>query len=161
ASIPGSETQKKNLYSCVSCHSLQRIVRSTHDTAEFMAVLQRMAGYAPGASPIHPQRRTVAPGAQRNPERYRKRAEFLASGNLWLGLMLQGAIAKFDRETRTIQTFPLPAELNQATAQNAMVMPIQAHLDGKVWFNNVGIPGVHRLDLASGKLETWQPYKDM
>jgi streptogramin lyase len=82
-------------------------------------------------------------------------------GNLWLGMMLQGAIVKFDRKTRQIATYKLPPALDKPTSQQAMVMPIQAHLDGKVWLNDVGIPGVHRLDLASGAFETWMPYKDL
>ena len=31
------------------------------------------------------------------------------------------------------------------------------HVDGKVWTQNNGFAGVHRLDLATGKIETWEP----
>jgi hypothetical protein len=31
-SIPGSDDDKLNLINCVSCHTVERIVRSTHDT---------------------------------------------------------------------------------------------------------------------------------
>jgi streptogramin lyase len=40
-------------------------------------------------------------------------------------------------------------------------MPNSSDVDGKVWMNSVGIPGVHRLDLASMKFETFAPYKDL
>jgi streptogramin lyase len=32
-------------------------------------------------------------------------------------------------------------------------------VDGKVWAQNNGFAGVHRVDLATGKWETWEPYK--
>ena len=41
-----------------------------------------------------------------------------------------------------------------------MVSPQSSHIDGKVWTQNNGFAGVHRLDIASGKLETWEPFKD-
>jgi virginiamycin B lyase len=33
-------------------------------------------------------------------------------------------------------------------------------VDGKVWSQNNGFAGVHRLDIATGKIETWEPFKD-
>src|SRR5947209_4040919 len=44
-SIPGTEDQKAQLLNCTSCHTLERIVRSTHDSDEFTQVITRMAGY--------------------------------------------------------------------------------------------------------------------
>jgi hypothetical protein len=55
-SMPGSDQQKKFLLSCNSCHSYSPIVNSTHDGAKFLQVLERMAGYYPGSTPLHPQR---------------------------------------------------------------------------------------------------------
>jgi streptogramin lyase len=83
------------------------------------------------------------------------------SGNLWIGMMLQGGIAKFDPKAEKFQTMGLPADLNNNAAQQAMVMPSQSDVDGKVWMNNVGIRGVHRVTLASGTFETFEPYKTM
>jgi streptogramin lyase len=80
-------------------------------------------------------------------------------GNIWQGMMLQGAIVKFDPRTEKFQTFPLPPNINSNVAQQAMVMPARFSVDGKVWMNNVGIRGIHRLDLASGKFETFLPYQ--
>jgi virginiamycin B lyase len=50
ASMPGTDSEKRILLGCNSCHTLQRIVRSTHDAAEFLQVFKRMAGYYPGSS---------------------------------------------------------------------------------------------------------------
>src|SRR5262249_334188 len=56
ASMPGTESQKKFLLSCNSCHALDRVVKSTHDADDFMQVFQRMSGYYPGSTPLQPQR---------------------------------------------------------------------------------------------------------
>jgi streptogramin lyase len=40
-----------------------------------------------------------------------------------------------------------------------MVSPQASHVDGKLWTQNNGFAGVHRLDLASGKIETFEPFK--
>jgi len=81
-------------------------------------------------------------------------------GNLWLGNMYQAQIVKFDRKTQKFTTWPLPPEQNIDAAQVNMVSPQYAHVDGKVWTQNNGFAGVHRLDIATGKIETWEPFKN-
>src|ERR1700730_7374667 len=56
-SMPGTPQQKDALLNCTSCHTLQRIVRSTHNTAEFVQVMQRMTTYANQSLPVRPQKR--------------------------------------------------------------------------------------------------------
>jgi streptogramin lyase len=80
-------------------------------------------------------------------------------GNLWLGNMYQATIVKFDRKTEKFQFWPLQGEQNIDAAQINMVSPQSAHVDGKVWSQNNGFAGVHRLDIATGKIETWEPFK--
>ena len=82
------------------------------------------------------------------------------AGNLWLGNMYQATIVKFDRKTEKFQFWPLPPEQNIDAAQVNMVSPQGSHVDGKVWAQNNGFAGVHRLDIATGKIETWEPFKD-
>src|SRR5262249_50408135 len=55
-SIPGTEEQKSFLLNCVGCHTLERIVRSSHDADSWTKVIQRMMGYAAVSQPIKPQR---------------------------------------------------------------------------------------------------------
>ena len=81
-------------------------------------------------------------------------------GNLWLGNMYQATILKFDRKTQKFTQWKLPPEQNIDAAQVNMVSPQSSHVDGKVWTQNNGFAGIHRLDLKSGKIETWQPFKD-
>ncbi|HET7765736.1 MAG TPA: carboxypeptidase regulatory-like domain-containing protein [Burkholderiales bacterium] len=80
-------------------------------------------------------------------------------GKLWMGNMYQATIVRFDPKTGRFTAWPLPKEQNIDAAQVNMVSPQAAHVDGKVWTQNNGFAGVHRLDLASGKIETWQPFK--
>src|ERR1700687_2486239 len=55
-SAPGPDNLKTNMGPCVSCHTLQRVFASTHDAEEFKQIFKRMGGYAPGSTPIHPQK---------------------------------------------------------------------------------------------------------
>jgi streptogramin lyase len=80
-------------------------------------------------------------------------------GNLWLGNMYQATITKFDRKTETFKFWSLPPDRNIDAAQVNMVSPQSSHVDGKVWTQNNGFAGVHRLDLATGAIETWEPFK--
>jgi streptogramin lyase len=254
-SFPGDRSQKIFMDRCTSCHTYERIAKSTYNADEFIKVLQRMATYAPGTTPLEPHKRKETRGLM-DPERLRPRAEFLASinvsqgeqwdyplktlprlkgrstkvvfteydlprptamphdvildgegmawytdfghqylgkldpktgkvteytvptlkadyppgmldieidkkGDLWIGMMLQAGIAKFDRKAETFTVYPLPQDINNSASQQAMVMPLSSDVDGKVWMNSVGIPGVHRLELATMKFETFAPFKNM
>ena len=84
ASFPGTDRQKKALLNCISCHDLDRIVRShPRRRASSSQIFDRMVGYYPGSTPEHPQRlignarRTLGQGPG-----MRAIAEYLASVNL-------------------------------------------------------------------------------
>jgi len=258
-SVPGTPQQKATFFNCVSCHSVERIVKSQHDPDSFMQVLPRMGSYANQSTPLHPQRRVAERlleerGDQRQAAN-RQRAEWLASvnlsegtaweyalktfprptgrstrvviteydlprqtiephdvivdkngtawysnfgeqtfgkldpktgkvteypvdelkkgwptgmlglrpdkdGNMWLGMMYQGAMAKFDPKTEKFAYFSLPPDMNKDMTQVNMVRAESSHMDGKVWSQNNGFAAVHRLDLASGNIETFMPFKD-
>ena len=81
------------------------------------------------------------------------------AGNWWLGNMYQAAIVKFDPKTEQFTAWPMPPEYNIDASQVNMVRPESSHVDGKVWSQNNGFAAVHRLDLATGKIETFEPYK--
>ena len=254
-SIPGTPQQKASIDRCTSCHTIERLMKSTYDAEQFIPVLQRMGSYAPGTTPLEPwKRRDVR--ADISPERLRPRADYLASinlsqnsqweyelktlprlkgrstrvviteydlprptamphdvildadgaawftdfghqvlgkldpgsgkvteypvptlkpdfppgtldieldkqGDLWVGLMLQAGVAKFDRRTEKFTMFSLPKDINTDASQQAMVMPWSSDVDGKVWMNSAGgLAGIHRMDLSSMKFETFRPYKD-
>jgi streptogramin lyase len=81
-------------------------------------------------------------------------------GNFWLGVMFQGAIAKFDRNTKKFKLWSLPKESNDDVAQINMVTT-QSEVDGRVWTNNVGHGDIYRLDIKTGKMEHFEPYKNL
>jgi virginiamycin B lyase len=55
-SIPGTAEQKDKLFyqtvSCAYCHSLERVMKSTHTADEFVAVITRMQSYYPDGSAV-------------------------------------------------------------------------------------------------------------
>ena len=253
-SMPGTEEQKAYQLNCVGCHTLERVVRSTHAANDFTQVIWRMNGYAQVSEPIKPQRR-MDPEWAGKPEQYRTQAEYLATINLssvsaweyplktlprptgratrvivteydlprrtvephdvivdehgmvwysdfgelyfgrldpktgkvtewpvpelkpgyptgmldleedkdgqfWLGMMFQGALARFDPKTEKFHIYRLPAELDDMDAQLDFVA-VQHPVDGKVWTDNGGHRAMLRLDLKSGKYEALEPLKQL
>jgi virginiamycin B lyase len=260
ASVPGTDQQKSALLNCVACHTLERVMRSTHRAEEFVKVtLPRMQGYVNQSIPAAPQlrkgERLMEERGDQRVQVYRALGEYLArinlssgpqwsyelkpfprpkgratrvvyteydlpreviqphdvivdadgiawyssfgeqklgrldpktgesrefelplakpdfptgvlglrsdrDGNLWLGNMYQASIARFDRKTERFTIFTPPPEDNLPSTQLNQPAPANAHVDGKVWSQNSGFAGVHRFDLATGKVETWAPFKD-
>ena len=70
-SLPGTEEDKAFLLNCVGCHTLERIVRSTHDADEWTQVIVRMNGYGPVSQPIKPQR-MLDPERSGTPEQFKQ-----------------------------------------------------------------------------------------
>jgi streptogramin lyase len=256
ASFPGSDDQKKFLYGCVGCHTLERIAKSKYDAAGFQQVMKRMAGYANNSHVTRPQVRLVARDPMRDfGPNIERDAQYLATlnlsgdtwsyspkpmarvsgkstrvviteyqlprqpllphdviidnegvawftefdeqnlgrfdprtlkfteyaipvqrpdypkgtldlevdpeGNLWMSHMFQSGAVKFDKQTQKFTAYPLPADRVNEHSQQSMVGPQHWTVDGKVWINDAGIPGMHRLDLKTGKWETWKPYEKM
>ncbi len=251
-SMPGTAEQKQPLMECMSCHTLQRIVRSTFNAEQFVPVLARMASYANNTIQARVQmrvapvkintavvaklaaylatinlsngpvwnyelktlprpkgrathvviteydlpRQTIAPhdvrtdreghvwysdfvenvlgeldpttGALREyPIPVRKPGfptgsldlEPDADGNLWLAMMFQAGLARFDTKTRTFQIFPVDEAASDDAMQQSMVMPRGDDVDGKVWTNDVARHAIMRLDLKTGKYQRIDPFK--
>jgi streptogramin lyase len=81
-------------------------------------------------------------------------------GNIWLGMMYQGAIAKFDPTAETFQYFRPAPERDRDNLQLNMVTT-NSHVDGKVWVNDAGSQNIFRLDLETGKFEEFDPLAAM
>lgn len=79
---------------------------------------------------------------------------------IWIGNMYQASIARFDPVTEQFKFFTPPKEDNLSSTQLNQASPYNSGVDGKVWAQNSGFAGVHRFDLATGKVETWAPFKD-
>ena len=81
-----------------------------------------------------------------------------SDGNLWLAMMFQAGLAKFDMKTETFRLFPVQSEINIDTTQQSLLTPRHLNVDGKVWTNDVRKQAVLRLDVATGKYEVFDPF---
>jgi streptogramin lyase len=79
--------------------------------------------------------------------------EIDADGYLWIGLMYQTGMARFDRATETFRIYPVPNEWQTDATQQSHFSVAATRLDGKAWVKNTDRSQVMRLDLASGQYE--------
>ena len=70
--------------------------------------------------------------------------------NMWLGAMYQAAVVKYDTKADKLQYWSAPPEWNRPNTQINMTSPMNIGVDGKVWAQNNGFAGVHRIDLKTG-----------
>ena len=77
--------------------------------------------------------------------------------NVWLALMYQAGVARIDRKTHEVQTYPFPKEWDSTTAQASMVSPQHSDVDGKVWTNNQEEHHMYRIDVKTGQYENMGP----
>jgi streptogramin lyase len=82
------------------------------------------------------------------------------AGNLWIAMMYQGGVAKFDKKTETFQTWKVPQQWQTDATQQAFLTPTYSHLDGKVWVKNSDRAQILRLDPATGEWENLGSFKD-
>ena len=161
-SMPGTEEQKQAFLGCVSCHTLERIVKSQHDAAEFVQVMQRMSGYAQGSTPTRPQLRPprgaqgagggdmeAAPANNSQQGRFARQAEFAATVNL----------SSVNKWQYPLKTFPRPKGkatkviITEYDLPRPEAMPHDAMIDsrGMVWYSDFGSLYLGKLDPRTGK----------
>ena len=146
-SMPGSDDDKLQLLNCVSCHTLERIVKSSHDADEFVQVVTRMQGYAQVSQPIKPQRR-VDQSRAANPERFRKLAEYLASINLSEVPRWEYALKSLPRvRGRGTHVVITEYDLPRPTIEPHDVVLS----NGYAWYTNFGEQYIGRLDPKTGQ----------
>jgi streptogramin lyase len=146
-SMPGGSEQKRPLIECMSCHTLERVVRSKYTADEFVGVLKRMANYANNTTMQKVQKRV----AEREvPEdRARRVAEYLASVNL----------SKQNRWDYPLKTLPRPSGaatrviVTEYDMPRATIAPhdVRADADGYIWYSNFSEPFIGRLDPRTGE----------
>jgi virginiamycin B lyase len=79
--------------------------------------------------------------------------------NLWVSLMYQGGIAKFDRKAEKFTVYPVPKDWQGNHTQQSMVSPTNSHVDGKVWTNNQDTHSIYRVDVTTGEYENLGEFK--
>jgi streptogramin lyase len=148
-SIPGTEQQKSALLDCTSCHTLERIVKSTHDADEWMHVISRMKGYGAVSQPIKPQPMLDRSRAG-SPDEYSKMAAYLATINL----------SATDTWTYPLKTLPRPTGASTraiVTEYDVGRITSEPHdilvdKDGKVWYSDFGEMFIGKFDPKTLKL---------
>jgi streptogramin lyase len=153
-SMPGTPKQKDSVLGCVSCHTVERIVRSTHDVDEFIAVQKRMGTYANQSVPTRPQLRKAERlleerGNTRN-RAQQERAEFLSSVNL----------SESSTWSYPLKTLPRPSGRGTNVIITEYDLPrdsIEPHdviigKDGTVWYTNFGEQNIGKMDPKTGKV---------
>jgi streptogramin lyase len=82
------------------------------------------------------------------------------AGRLWVSMMYQGGVARFDPKTEKFETWAVPTEWQTDATQQAFVTPVSSDVDGKVWVKNSDRAQILRLDPATGKWENLGSFKD-
>jgi virginiamycin B lyase len=145
-SMPGGTEQKRPLIECMSCHTLERVVRSKFTADEFVGVLKRMANYANNSTMQKVQARV----AEREvpDDRARRVGEYLATVNL----------SKRDRWDYELKTLPRPTGAATRVIITEYAMPrstiaphdVRTDAEGFVWYSNFVEPYLGRLDPRTG-----------
>ena len=158
-SMPGTEDQKAALLNCTSCHTLERIVRSTHDADEWTHVVQRMMGYGAVSQPIKPQPMLDKSRAG-TPEQYRKFAEYLATINLSATDHWQYELKTLPRPTgRSTRAIVTEYQVARPTTEPHDIL---VDKDGNVWYSDFGEMAIGKFDpktlkLTEYPLKTFKP----
>jgi virginiamycin B lyase len=158
-SIPGTEEQKSMLLDCGSCHTMERIFRSTHDSNEWTQVITRMKGYGAVSQPIKPQ-----PMLDRTrsgtPEQYRTMADYLATINLSSSDQWQYELKTLPRpkgrDTRAIVT---EYDMVRTTTEPHDVL---VDKEGNVWYTDFGEMFIGKFDPKTLKVTEYpiKKFKD-
>ena len=158
-SIPGTEEQKTMLLNCTGCHTIERIVRSTHDSDEWTQVVARMMGYGAVSQPIKPQPMLDKTRAG-TPEQYRKMADYLATINL----------SSVDHWQYDLKTLPRPKgrDTRAIVTEYDMVRPttephdVLVDKEGNVWYTDFGEMFIGKFDPKTFKLTEYpiKKFKD-
>jgi streptogramin lyase len=151
-SVPGNEKQKRALFHCDQCHSLDRVVESTYDAEGWLTALPRMQNYwGSGSTFTHP----LPPPHQ--PKEYPvdpELAKYLSSINLGGG-----------RTTWTydLKAFPRPRGADTKVIITEYQIPragssphdVAVDREGMVWYDDFQGANIGRLDPRTGEFKEW------
>jgi virginiamycin B lyase len=155
ASWPGTDAEKRLVADCMSCHTLERIARSSHTAEEWVAIIPRMLRYAQNTTPLAPQMRTGESTGLlvQQPERLQRLAEYLASVNL-------SASETFPYELKTLKRVSGKGTRAVITTYKLAKQTDQPHdvmgdPDGGIYFTYFGDPQLGRLDPKTGEVTSY------
>jgi streptogramin lyase len=146
-SMPGTPEQKRALIECISCHTFERIVRSTYTAEEFFPVLKRMAQYANNTTQARVQWRLAA--REVRDDLVRKLASYLATVNL----------SSAPSWPYALQILPRPKGLATRVVITEYQLPrrtiaphdVRTDAQGNVWYSNFVENFLGELDPKTGE----------
>ena len=157
-SMPGGDREKRSLLTCVTCHTLERVVHSKYSADDFInVVLPRMQSYVnqsmPGAPQMRKGARLMEEQGEDRVQIYREMGVFLASINL----------SGRDTWTYPLKTFPrlkgdsTKVVYTEYDLPRKLIQPHDAILDkeGQVWFSSFGEQKIGRMDPKTGAVKEY------
>lgn len=151
-SLPGTDEHKKFLLNCNGCHTLERVVKSTHTAEEFLQVFERMGTYYPGSTPTKPQRlvgtaRRMGPTRGGNAEAV---AKWLSTVNLSQQETRQYPLKTLPRLTgKSTQVIITEYDLPRPETQPHDVIVDE---NGTIWYVDFGQMFLGSMDPKTGKV---------
>jgi streptogramin lyase len=79
--------------------------------------------------------------------------------NLWIATTFQASVEKFDRKTEKFTTYKLPPDMDGDYREFTFVAGNHNEVDGKVWVADAGTYVPMRLDLKTGKWESFEVFQ--
>jgi virginiamycin B lyase len=168
--VPGTDAQKsmvvKQILSCTYCHSLERIVKSSHDAAAFVPVITRMQKYFPdgtmagteGRGRVQFVEKSVQDNAEKNPNwssfPKTELAAYLATINRSGGRTLPASPKTLPRpkgkETRVIITqYDMPRK-------DTVPHDMEVDAAGTPWYTDQSRPFLGKMDPKTGVFTEWK-----
>ena len=148
-SMPGTDDQKLELINCVSCHTLERVVKSTYDADELVSVIaadEQLCAVEHRAEAAAPHR----PGARRQPGTFPAGRPNTSppsisakSTQLELRRSRRCRASKAAAPSAIITEYDLP---RQTIEPHDVIM-----VNGTIWYSNFGEQYLGRLDPKTGK----------
>ena len=139
-SMPGTVEEKQQFLGCISCHTLERVVRSRYDAREFAQVVKRMSIWAQGSTPLRPQMRPDSVGRDITTEELTEREIRLGEYTSTINL------SESSRWAYELKTLPRPSGkgtrviMTEYDLPRPETLPHDANVDedGMVWYGDFG-----------------------
>jgi streptogramin lyase len=160
-SLPGTDEQKSTMQCSLICHTVERIVRSHYNAAEFVKVIQRMGTYDSSSLAGFIQLRPEVVKMMNNSAANREEAPL--KGSAALAQCLSTVNLSSGPWKYSLNTLPRPKGkathviITQYDLPRQFTEPhdITVDSEGKVWYCDYGQPYLGRLDPATSKVDEY------
>ncbi|MEA2983862.1 MAG: virginiamycin lyase [Alphaproteobacteria bacterium] len=152
-SVPGDDSQKRALTGCTNCHTVERILTSTHNAEQMYETIKRMATYSNNSFHMKPQVRAEVRDINRFVPNADKVAEYFASINRSNGEQ------KFELKTMPrVSGDGTKVIITEYDLPDAMIQPHDVITDasGTVWHSDFSGQMLGRFDTKTLEHKAYQ-----